>query len=234
MINHPGHAPNSLKWLLFAAAAVVVAQVVTSALTLPEVQAQSTAASAAGPPFEAVSIKPNTSGDASRGCCQLQPGGQLTATNVTLRQLIQFAYQRHGFDRREVSGGPAWIDSQRFDVVAKATDGTPRQTQLTVRTLLADRFKLRVHTESQERPIYALLLASSDAKIGPRLHKPDVDCGVISAMFIKGERPAKPTCSSASYPGRLVGSALTMAAFASVLSGSVDRLVTPALEPTPR
>ena len=68
-------------------------------------------------------------------CRRLEPGGRLTATNATLRQLIQSAYQRYGFDRREIEGGPAWIDAERFDVVAEAAaehaiepDGVSRQT----------------------------------------------------------------------------------------------------------
>src|SRR6185436_13351622 len=75
---------------------------------------------AGGPAFKRVSITSNKSGETRGGCCRLEPGGRLTATNATVRQLIQSAYQRHGFDRREIEGGPAWIDAERFDLVAEA------------------------------------------------------------------------------------------------------------------
>lgn len=60
----------------------------------------------------------------------------------TLRELVQYAYQRHAFDRREVTGGPAWIDADRFDVLAKPpaehtidADASFRQTWSMIRTL---------------------------------------------------------------------------------------------------
>jgi len=189
-------------------------------------------AQAGGPAFQVVSVTPNKSGDTRGGCCRLESGGRLTATNVTLRELIQSAYQRHAFDVREIEGGPPWIDSERFDLVAQAagehvidSDGLTRQTWLMLRTLLADRFKLRVHTESRNRPIYALMMAGSDRQLGPRLRRSESDCAAVTAMYIKGQRPEKPACASASYPGRLVVTALTLPTVASILSRSVDRLV---------
>ena len=74
---------------------------------------------------------------------RLRPGGVFEAKAVTLRELIQYAYQRHGFDRRDVVGGPAWMDSLRFDVLANAAeehwiepDGAPRKTGAMLRSLL--------------------------------------------------------------------------------------------------
>src|SRR5687767_15858605 len=70
--------------------------------------------------FTTASVRPNTSGTTGRGAMRLQPGGGFSATNATVRELIEYAYQRHAFDRREVLGGPAWLDTDRFDVVARA------------------------------------------------------------------------------------------------------------------
>ena len=78
-----------------------------------------------------------------------------------------------------LTGGPAWIDTDRFDVSATVGRGranTIAQKQLMLRTLLAERFKLVVHTESKEQPIYALTVASKSGALGPQLHRADTDC----------------------------------------------------------
>ena len=190
------------------------------------------AAPVEGPAFQRASVAPNRSGETNGGCCRLQPGGRLTATNATLRDLIQSAYQRYGFDRREIEGGPAWIDTERFDIEAEAgaehaidRDGVPRRTWLMLQTLLADRFKLELRTDKRPRPLYLLVPANRDGHLGPRLRRSDADCAAVVAMQIRGERPAKPSCSSASYPGRLVVTALSLPTVARLLSESVDRPV---------
>jgi uncharacterized protein (TIGR03435 family) len=220
------------KMALFATTAgVAVVALDATGFAMPSLRGASPA-QVGGPAFEVVSVAPNKSGDARGACCRLESAGRLTATNATLRELIQSAYQRHAFDRREIEGGPPWIDSARFDLVAQAagehaidSDGLPRQTWLMLRTLLADWFKLRVHVESRSRSIYALVTVGSDRQVGPRLRRSEIDYAAVTAMFIKGQRPEKPACSSASYPGRLVATALTLASVASILSGSVDRTV---------
>jgi uncharacterized protein (TIGR03435 family) len=154
------------------------------------------------------------------------------ATNATLRQLIQAAYVRHGFDRREIEGGPAWVESVRFDLVADGEaehafdrDGVPRQTWAMLQAVLAERFKLRLRTRSRPRDVYLLVLARTGADIGPRLRQSDVDCAAVMAMEIKGQRPEKPVCAAASYPGRLAATALTMPTLGTLLSGIVNRPV---------
>jgi uncharacterized protein (TIGR03435 family) len=185
-----------------------------------------------GPVFERAVITSNPSGETMGGCCGLQQGGRLTATNATVRDLIQSAHQRYGFDRREIEGGPAWIQAKRFDVVAEAAeehvvdpDGVPRKTWLMLQALLAERFKLKLRVEKRPRPLYVLALATPDGPLGPRLRRSDVDCAAVVAMEIRGQRPAKPSCSVAAYPGRLVATALSMPSIARFLSDSVDRPV---------
>jgi uncharacterized protein (TIGR03435 family) len=112
-------------------------------------------AQAVNPVFDVVSIKPNTSGD-TRVTNRVQPGGRYTATNITLRQLIRDAYRVQEF---QVVGGPGWMSSDRFDIVAKA-EGNP-SVGLIARmrqTLLTDRFKVVTHTETRELPVYALIV----------------------------------------------------------------------------
>ncbi|MBA2604807.1 MAG: TIGR03435 family protein [Acidobacteria bacterium] len=205
---------------------MVLAVAVPSAIQQP-------AADGVKPAFEIASVKPNTSGNSGRGVTLLQPGGGLVATNVTLRELVAFANQRYPFDQREVTGGPPWVDSDRFDVVAKATgehvvdpDGAPRQTLLMLRTLLAERFKLKAHEENRDRSVYLLMMATAEGTLGLKLRQSDIDCGAV----MKGQRPAMqpgqgPPCGFKTPPGRLFANTFTMPAIASLISRHVDRPV---------
>src|SRR5688500_5374148 len=110
--------------------------------------------------FEVASVKPsnpNPTGPLGAPPMVLPALGRLTATNVTLRMLVMAAYQKQPF---QIVGGPPWQNSDKFDINAKAEDGSlsPDQTLELLKTLLADRFKLKVHTETREVPIYALVL----------------------------------------------------------------------------
>ena len=99
--------------------------------------------------------------------------GRLTAQNMTLRLLVIGAYQKMPF---EIIGGPPWQNADKFDIQAKAEDAsisTDGMLKL-LQALLADRFKLKVHTETRDVPIYNLVVARSDGKLGPLL-KPSTD-----------------------------------------------------------
>jgi uncharacterized protein (TIGR03435 family) len=112
--------------------------------------------------FEVASVKPNRSGD-QHITVHVQPGGRFNATNITLRLLIRNAYRVQDF---LISGGPNWLNSEHFDILAKAKGNpSPDEFSVMMRALLADRFKLLVHTETRERPVYALVLARSDEKL---------------------------------------------------------------------
>ena len=116
--------------------------------------------------FEAVSIKPNKSGDV-RAMFRPSPGGRLSATNVTAKALIEWAYGVRDF---QLSGEPGWADSERFDVIAKS-DGNPRydfikpELETMFQSVLADRFKLAMHRTTKEMPIYSLVIAKNGPKI---------------------------------------------------------------------
>jgi uncharacterized protein (TIGR03435 family) len=128
--------------------------------------------------FEVASIKPS---DPGAGGTQigLSPGGTFNAKNVTLKALIQNAYDVRDF---QVYGGPGWMDTQRYDIVAKGQDtGVTEDSIRTmtgeqrnalkenlvsrVRTLLEERFQLKVHRETKEMPVYALVIAKAGTKI---------------------------------------------------------------------
>jgi uncharacterized protein (TIGR03435 family) len=188
------------------------------------------------PVFEVASVKPNRSGDAGWRL-DPQPGGRLTGTNVTAAALIRFAYELPDF---QMVGGPKWLNSDRFDVVAKAEGDPPlKQQRLMLRTLMAERFKLSAHTETRELPIFALVLARSDGRIGPQLRRTEADCaGVDRPSLDLGVGPSPstgpPRCGYFGFApgadfrsghGGLGFRGLTMAAFAKILVPMVRRSV---------
>jgi len=184
--------------------------------------AQST--SPAKPPaFEVASVKPNTSGD-GRVLMTPQPGGRLNLVNVPLRLMIRYAYRVQDF---QVVGGPDWISTARFDVVAKAEGGNPSQEelQLMLRSLLADRFKLVVRPDTREMPTYSLVPARADGKTGAQLRKSDANCGPATAPSAPPAPGQLPSCGSMLGFGNLKARGSTMAALASTLSTFAGRIV---------
>jgi uncharacterized protein (TIGR03435 family) len=130
------------------------------------------------PAFEVASVKVNRTG--APGGSFVMPPGRFTATNIPLTVLITNAYQLSFF---QVVGGPDWATTDRFDIVAKAPDGAPpEQTRAMVRTLLKERFKLAVHMETRETPLYALVKARADDRLGPNLKRSTMDCAPIRAQ----------------------------------------------------
>jgi uncharacterized protein (TIGR03435 family) len=182
--------------------------------------------------FASASVKRASLPGNPRGI-RLQRGGTLSAMGVTLRELIEYAYQRHPFDRREVIGGPAWIDSARFDILARAAgehwfdaDGAPRKTWAMLRTLLTERFKLRVEEEKRDLPVYVLMRAGSAGQLGPMIRGTAVDCGAVMRGQARAPQGSQaPPCGTKTPPGRLFANAVSMPTLASLLSSHVDRPV---------
>jgi uncharacterized protein (TIGR03435 family) len=118
--------------------------------------------------FEVASIKPaapqamgRIQGSGSGGPGTPDPS-RIRFTDMPLRVLIMRAYDVQSF---QVSG-PSWMDSQRFDVIAKVPDGANREdAQIMLQNLLADRFKLKLHKDSKEASIYELVVAKGGIKI---------------------------------------------------------------------
>jgi uncharacterized protein (TIGR03435 family) len=165
----------------------VVTAIAVGALDASLLRAQSAAGTAGAPAFEVASIKSNVSG-ALRVTIQASPGGRFTAVNAPLRALIRNAYQLQEF---ELEGGPKWLDSERFDVVARAEgEPAPAQMRMMLRTLLAERFKLQLHSETRALPVYALVMARRDGKTGPGLRRSERDCaGTAPLQDVLGITP---------------------------------------------
>ncbi len=124
------------------------------------------------PAFEVASVKPSAPAAVgavfSGSGLNVRPGGAFSATNYTVAQLMTFAYNLFA---EQIVGGPDWIRAERFTVTARAATDVPRdQIRRMVQTLLADRFRLRVRSDTREMPVLELLLVRSDGSVGPNLH----------------------------------------------------------------
>jgi bla regulator protein blaR1 len=142
------------------------------------------AAPAAPTAYTVASIKPNKSSD-DRFMLRPMPAGGLIATGVTLKMLMGFAY---GVFAYQISGGPAWIGTERWDIEAK-TDAvqerlpTPQSGAL-LRALIEDRFQLKIRRESKEMPVYALVVTKNGPKL--KLNPDDPTKAKPSAMLGRG------------------------------------------------
>jgi uncharacterized protein (TIGR03435 family) len=209
---------------------------IAASLCAAAVFAQTPSATGGNPKFEVASVKPNTSGD-GRVMIGVQPGGRYTATNVPLRFLLRNAY---GIQDFQLVGAPDWIDSERFDIIAKAEQdiappvpgGPPGPIQLMLRSLLSDRFKLSLHTETRELPIYALVLARPDGKLGSQMQLSKTDCAALSGARGRGGLPSeppmaggRPACGMRMMPGQLAGGGFPISLLAQQLSQSAQRVV---------
>jgi uncharacterized protein (TIGR03435 family) len=117
-------------------------------------------------------------------------GGLLRGDRYVLRQatMIDLIATAYGVDASNVQGGPTWLETDRFDVIAKAPAGTPQATvKLMLRPLLADRFKLVTHTGTQPMPAYALKTGKGPSKLKEAEGSGDADC-----KFIEPPQPPAP------------------------------------------
>src|SRR5688572_14064531 len=142
--------------------------------------------------FEVASIRRNISGDQGSQI-RVQPGGQIVVTNNSLYNLIRNAYGTQRFEMVPGAQLPSWIDSDRWDILAKPPADAPQreeQMQLRLRSLLEDRFKLDARREVREMPIYALVVARSDRQLGPQMKRSGDECAAAARARAAGEAAA--------------------------------------------
>src|ERR1041385_8702058 len=121
--------------------------------------------------FEVASVKPSAA--ASRNFRFVSSGGRFSVTTITLLTLLKIAYQpqdRGAFLNSRIIGAPGWVDTDHFDIEAKAEDsgsGPIPQDKLQpmLRSLLEDRFQLKAHWEMREMPVYLLTIGKGGAKL---------------------------------------------------------------------
>ena len=147
--------------------------------------------------FDVASVKPsNPNPDPANPLSQIalmlpQPGGRFTATNTPLRMLIMAAYELK--QDAQLAGGPPMLLAAKYDITARTATATLGMNELPglLRSLLADRFKLKTHTESRELPIYDLVLARSDGRLGPDLRPSKSECSKGDELAAAGAALAK-------------------------------------------
>jgi uncharacterized protein (TIGR03435 family) len=139
--------------------------------------------------FEVASIKPHVvalvNGRGRMGMSFSGPG--VRVEGMTLNGLISYAYNLNPI---ELSGGPNWAGSDKYDVVAKAEgDGVlaRESARLMMQSLLADRFKLKFHRESREVSGYALVLAKGGSKLKENAPDAASSMSMVSPSGMRGE-----------------------------------------------
>jgi bla regulator protein BlaR1 len=220
------------KLLLSAAGlAAVAVPIFFGLVNATPIRAQSQAASAASGAvgFEVASIKAHkSSGTVEMSRLFYTPSG-LSATNVTLQTLIRDVYR---VQESQISGAPNWLNSEKYDIDARMEKSVadelrkldPMQSlperQRMLRALLADRFKLTLHRETEELPVYVLAIAET----GPKIQ--EAKPGDAYTNGIKGPdgRPGGPG-NIRMGRGMLTGQALSMADFVRALSEQLGRPV---------
>ena len=136
-----------------------------------------------GQAFEAASIKPNNTGKPGSGLSTYP--NRIKVINSTLKFCVQVAWNVKDF---QVSGGASWMDSERYDIDAVAANPFAKdEWRKMMQALLADRFGLVVHSETQDRQGYALVVAKS----GPKLPPPVDDPSVMFSRTPSGDRTLK-------------------------------------------
>src|ERR1051325_6872143 len=214
----------------------LVALVVIGLLASPRTHGQSSGSRQAHV-FESASVRLAGEGSGPRDV-GIDAAGRGIARGMLLRDLIQFAYDMPELQRpAQIVGGPEWVRSDRFDIVAappsreaSRTDrpeasGPSEPSLAMLRHLLADRFQLTTHAEKRNEPIYALR-ADKQRTTASGLHPSTVQCK--RALYAPGGFGQEAdVCGVRGVPGRYVGRGATMAQLASVLANfpAVARVV---------
>ena len=190
--------------------------------------------------FEVVSIKPSPPDSAMRN--RFAPGGQFESTGAPIGLLLRQALQKPDY---QIDGLPGWADTERYTIRAKAPDDTPPAAMTTLMVnLLKDRFQLATHLETREQPIFNLVLARADGRLGPDLKATSAECqaaiaeraaAAAKAAAGRGAPPPFPPLGDPNGPppcglqrmgpGVMAGSGRTLADLIQPLADAVNRPV---------
>jgi uncharacterized protein (TIGR03435 family) len=161
--------------------------------------------------FEVVSIRPDDNNTAGSMSVRIEPGGRFVATAASIRMLIRNAFDLQSF---QLEGGPAWLDSVRYDINAKTANSaalTREDLKPLLQSVLVERFGLAYHREMREMPVYRLVTNKGTSKLIASLAGPDV--------------PPSITGSNRDGNARIVTKQVSMADLARELSGQLQIVV---------
>jgi uncharacterized protein (TIGR03435 family) len=202
---------------------------VTVAIAAPMLANSQTPATPAqsleGVKFDVVSIKRN---NGTGGMQARTVPGSFSVYGVPMRFVVRQAYQVQDF---QVSGGPDWMNTDRFDIDARfdpaAGPTGPQALAARLRNLLRDRFNFAAATQPREMPIYALVKARDDGRLGPAMKPSAVDCSAMPAPGrVGGPGPdGRPVCGGRGGLGQIMAGGLTMSQLSAQLSQFAGRLV---------
>jgi uncharacterized protein (TIGR03435 family) len=226
------HAPNAFVFVIALVPVIATAQQFMPATPGPPPDPNTR--------FEVAAIK---AVDGARGPIMLRmlPGGRLDSNGLPIGVLLRQALQKPDY---QIVGAPGWLDTERYSITAKAPEGTP-PTAMTVMmlNLLKDRFQLTTHLETREQPIFNLVIARADGRLGPDLKPTPAECQAAIAERIaatkaaaeRGALPPRPTfpdpngplpCGFVQMgPGLMTGSGRTIAQIVPTLADLLGRPV---------
>jgi uncharacterized protein (TIGR03435 family) len=185
------------------------------------------------PGYESVLIRPNRTGEAMAPFnivgrpvlgFMFKPG-QFLATNATLHQLTRMVY---GIQDDQVAGGPTWFDSEHFDVDIKmdksvvdqlhklSSDQQILEQKRILQELLGDRFKLALHRETRDIPVYVLAIAQN----GPRFQEAKADDTYPNGAKRRDGQPIGPGAWGWEK-GQLIGQRVSIASLVGMLSSKL-------------
>ncbi len=186
-----------------AGLAVASMMAVTAPVAIGVLRAQTTAT----PKFEVASIRLSKDCGGPAGVAERPSPGRLTKKCMPLSSYIQAAYvwfdkgRQNALRSLPLSGGPAWVESDLYEINAKA-EGDPGQVRMSgpmMQALLEDRFRLKIHRETREVPVYALTVAKSGPKLTPFQ---EGSCTPLDIDTLGPRQPGdKPLC----HPGWIQG-----------------------------
>jgi uncharacterized protein (TIGR03435 family) len=142
------------------------------------------------PAFEIVSIKPSPEPNGRFGVIPGVPQGpgRWVAQNATLAAILRTVYSDYRFPG-QIVGAPEWVEREMWHIEATYPPDTPNaEVRRMAQALLADQFKLVTHVEQRALPVFALVPASADRRLGPRLRLPSGNCvaGTVSQECASG------------------------------------------------
>jgi uncharacterized protein (TIGR03435 family) len=172
------------------------------AVRVPGLHGQAAQPDQKAPAFEVASVKLHTTSGLNERSGIDETAGSIRVENLPLKGLIEAAYDVRDYQFT----GPSWLNTVRYDVVAKPPAGfTQPQLRPLLQSLLTDRFKLTAHHESKEMGVYELVVAKS----GSKLHE-----------------STGPRTFFTARPALISGTRVSMRELAGALSGLLDRPVT--------